>query len=159
MFAMLGATGFLGYSVVESYQKTSIPSRPVGRTGYAGVALKNWNSNLVQPFENIKSVASIMPLQPVQSGIAIRWEITLMNNTKTYVTMSPDKLSQKFNISSSDLAGLNTNMHIELSDLDRANQKIYMPMMAGGGGVDRIDKGGPAQNPNTANPTHPKFIW
>lgn len=99
MMGMFAASGFLAYSVMEMHRKMKIPQHPTLKTGHSRAVVRSYRSNLIQPAESRSKVASIMPLQAMRPGCAIRWEVGLKDGTRCYVTASPQKLMQRFEIS------------------------------------------------------------
>jgi hypothetical protein len=104
MMGMLAASGYLVYSVMEGHRKNSIPQHPTLKTGHSRAVVRSYKSNLIQPAETATQVAGVRPLQPVRPGCAIRWELTLKDNTRVYVTASPQRLAQRFQVAPAMLA-------------------------------------------------------
>lgn len=97
-YAAVGATSYLIYNVLEANRKQNVALNEAGRTGHNVVQVQDYTKNVHLTRSEQQRVADIKPEAKVSPGYAIKWCITNMDGSCSYVHMTPQKINQKFKI-------------------------------------------------------------
>ena len=95
-YAAVGGAGYLMYSICEANRKQTVARNETDRSGYSSGAMQDHTVNNGLTRSEHQRVRKVDPEGVVVNGKAIRWRITNLDGSNSWVHMTPQKLSQKF---------------------------------------------------------------